>query len=227
MPSQITNYQCPACTGGLHFSSATGKLECEYCGSSYTVEEIEAFYAQKDEAAAQAQAKAEAKAEAQAQMFPAEQLFRAGNFEAALNGDGNTLGFTDIIDNYGKRAGKAANLYAGLCNLQLGNNEDAIAFLKKYSVKDKIMQARAYSAIGDAYSNLKDYTNALAWYKKAAALEDNEFRPAYLLKAALVMEETGDTAGALSLYKEIETKYPQTVEGYDIQKYISRIENQK
>jgi tetratricopeptide (TPR) repeat protein len=170
---------------------------------------------------------APAKAEAQAQMFPAEQLFRAGNFEAALNGDGNTLGFTDIIDNYGKRAGKAANLYAGLCNLQLGNNEEAIALLKKYSVKDKIMQARAYSAIGDAYSNLKDYTNALDWYKKAAALEDNEFRPAYLLKAALVMEETGDTAGALSLYKEIETKYPQTVEGYDIQKYISRIENQK
>jgi tetratricopeptide (TPR) repeat protein len=170
---------------------------------------------------------APAKAEAQAQMFPAEQLFRAGNFEAALNGDGNTLGFTDIIDNYGKRAGKAVNLYAGLCNLQLGNNEEAIAFLKKYSVKDKIMQARAYSAIGDAYSNLKDYANAIAWYKKAAALEDNELRPAYLLKAALVMEETGDTAGALSLYKEIETKYPQTVEGYDIQKYISRIENQK
>ena len=170
---------------------------------------------------------APAKAEAQAQLFPAEQLFRAGNYEAALNGDGNTLGFTDIIDNYGKRAGKAANLYAGLCNLQLGNNEEAIALLKKYSVKDKIMQARAYSAIGDAYSNLQDYTNALDWYKKAAALEDNEFRPAYLLKAALVMEETGDTAGALSLYKEIETKYPQTVEGYDIQKYISRIENQK
>ena len=170
---------------------------------------------------------APAKAEAQAQMFPAEQLFRAGNFEAALNGDGNTLGFNDIISNYGKRAGKAVYLYAGLSNLQLGNNQEALDRLKKYSVKDKIMQGRAYSAIGDAYSNLKDYTNALAWYKKAAALEDNEFRPAYLLKAALVSEETGDLAGALSLYQEIKTKYPQTVEGYDVQKYISRIENQK
>ncbi|MBQ9396933.1 MAG: tetratricopeptide repeat protein [Bacteroidales bacterium] len=170
---------------------------------------------------------APAKAEAQAQMFPAEQLFRAGNFEAALNGDGNTLGFNDIISNYGKRAGKAVYLYAGLSNLQLGNNQEALDLLKKYSVKDKIMQGRAYSAIGDAYSNLKDYTNALAWYKKAAALEDNEFRPAYLLKAALVSEETGDLAGALSLYQEIKTKYPQTVEGYDVQKYISRIENQK
>ena len=170
---------------------------------------------------------APAKAEAQAQMFPAEQLFRAGNFEAALNGDGNTLGFNDIISNYGKRAGKAVYLYAGLSNLQLGNNQEALDLLKKYSVKDKIMQGRAYSAIGDAYSNLKDYTNALAWYKKAAALEDNEFRPAYLLKAALVSEETGDLAGALCLYQEIKTKYPQTVEGYDVQKYISRIENQK
>ncbi len=170
---------------------------------------------------------APAKAEAQAQMFPAEQLFRAGNFEAALNGDGNTLGFNDIISNYGKRAGKAVYLYAGLSNLQLGNNQAALDLLKKYSVKDKIMQGRAYSAIGDAYSNLKDYTNAMAWYKKAAALEDNEFRPAYLLKAALVSEETGDLAGALSLYQEIKTKYPQTVEGYDVQKYISRIENQK
>ena len=51
MPSQITNYQCPACNGGLHFSSATGRLECEYCGSSFSVEDVEAYYAKKDEAA--------------------------------------------------------------------------------------------------------------------------------------------------------------------------------
>ncbi len=61
MPSQITNYQCPACTGGLHFSSATGKLECEYCGSSYTIEEIEALYNAKEAAAAQANAENAAK----------------------------------------------------------------------------------------------------------------------------------------------------------------------
>jgi uncharacterized Zn finger protein (UPF0148 family) len=53
MPTQVTNYQCPACTGPLHFSSATGRLECEYCGSSYTPEEVAALYAAK-EAAAQA-----------------------------------------------------------------------------------------------------------------------------------------------------------------------------
>lgn len=30
MPSQVTNYQCPACTGPLHFAGDSGKLECDY-----------------------------------------------------------------------------------------------------------------------------------------------------------------------------------------------------
>lgn len=51
MPSQVTNYKCPACTGPLHFESKTGKMECEYCGSVFSVNEIEALYAGKDEKA--------------------------------------------------------------------------------------------------------------------------------------------------------------------------------
>ncbi|MBE6030607.1 MAG: hypothetical protein E7225_03295 [Clostridiales bacterium] len=53
MAIQVTNYQCPACNGPLQFDAATGKLSCEYCGSSFPVEEIEALYAEKDAAAAQ------------------------------------------------------------------------------------------------------------------------------------------------------------------------------
>ena len=49
MPTQVTNYQCPSCTGPLHYSGASGKLECDYCGSSYTVAEIEALYKEKEQ----------------------------------------------------------------------------------------------------------------------------------------------------------------------------------
>lgn len=38
---KTNNYKCPACGGGLIFSPKTGKVTCEYCDSSYTVEEIE------------------------------------------------------------------------------------------------------------------------------------------------------------------------------------------
>ena len=55
MPTQVTNYQCPACTGPLHFVGASGKLECDYCGSTYDVAEIEALYAEKEAKAAETQ----------------------------------------------------------------------------------------------------------------------------------------------------------------------------
>lgn len=64
MPTQVTNYQCPACTGPLHYSAKSGKLECDYCDSSFDVAEIEALYARKEAEAAAAKQAADAKAEA-------------------------------------------------------------------------------------------------------------------------------------------------------------------
>lgn len=61
MSSQITNYQCPACTGPLQYAGGSGKLECEYCGSFYEIAEIEALYDKKEEKAEQAFEKAEKK----------------------------------------------------------------------------------------------------------------------------------------------------------------------
>ena len=55
VPTEVTNYQCPACTGPLHFSGESGKLECDYCGSSYTVAQIEDMYREKEAKAAAAQ----------------------------------------------------------------------------------------------------------------------------------------------------------------------------
>ena len=44
---QLKIYQCPACNGALTFSARTGKLECEYCGSSFDIAEMEAAAAPK------------------------------------------------------------------------------------------------------------------------------------------------------------------------------------
>ena len=64
MANQVTNYKCPACTGPLRFDSATGKLQCDFCGSSYEVTEIEKLYAEKDAQAAGAFRQAEEQAAA-------------------------------------------------------------------------------------------------------------------------------------------------------------------
>ncbi len=54
MASQVTNYQCPACSGPMHFDATSGKLKCDFCESSYSVEEVEEFMREKNEKAVEA-----------------------------------------------------------------------------------------------------------------------------------------------------------------------------
>lgn len=164
-------------------------------------------------------------AEAQGQMVYAEQSFRNSDFETALNGDGNALGFAQIIDEYGAKAGKSVYFYAGVCELQLGNYESAVKYLESYKGKDAILAARAKACTGDAYTGLENYSKALSCFESAAAEADDMFAASYLLKAGIVAEKLGQDAKALSFYKKIKEEYPQSMEGYDIDKYIGRIEN--
>ena len=163
-------------------------------------------------------------AEAAQQAFPAEQSFAAGEYELALNGDGNVLGLADVIADYGSKAGAAVYMEAGVCALQLGQFEEALGYLKKYNGKEPILAARALACQGDCYVGLEKYSEAAAAYTNAAAKADNVFAAAYLLKAGIVYEELGNKAKAVECYRIIKDKYPRSVEGYDIDKYITRAE---
>ena len=161
--------------------------------------------------------------EAMQQAYPAEMSFQNAEYELALNGDGNNLGFADIIDEYGTKAGKAVYLYAGICELELGNYEEALSYLKKYKGKEPILAARARSCEGDAYVALGDYNAAVRSYKAAAAVADNVLAAGYLLKEGSAYEALGQHAEALACYKTIEEDYPQSIEAYEIAKHIARV----
>lgn len=160
--------------------------------------------------------------EAMAQMFPAENNFQAGEFELALNGDGNVYGFAQVIDEYGAKAGKAVYMYAGICEYNLGNYDSALAYLKKYNGKDPVLAARAIACQGDCFVALEDYASAVKAFEKAAAADDNVFAAGYLVKAGLVYEKLGDNASANALYAKVKESYPQAVESYDIDRFITR-----
>ena len=162
--------------------------------------------------------------EAQATMYTTEVAFAAGEYEVALNGDGVTPGFAEIIEEYGSKAGKAVYFYAGVCEYQLGNYEQAIAYLKKYKGKEPILAARAIACQGDAYVELGDIDAAVKCFNAAAAKADNLFAAGYLFKAGLAYEKLGDKASALKSYKAIKDKYPQSLEAYDIDRYITAVE---
>lgn len=161
--------------------------------------------------------------EAMQQAYPAEMSFQNAEYDLALNGDGNNLGFADIIDEYGAKAGKAVYLYAGICELQLGNYDEALSYLKKYNGKEPILAARARACEGDAYVALGDYNAAVRSYKAAVAVADNVFAAGYLLKEGSAHEALGQKAEALACYKSIEENYPQSIEAYEIAKHIARV----
>ncbi len=161
--------------------------------------------------------------EARSQMYVAEQYFRLDSLSLALNGDGNHLGFLQIIDNYGSKAGEVVYFYAGVCQLQLGDYEGAISNLKKYKVGDEITTARAMSCIGDAYVQLNKYPEAVNYFLQAASYKKNTYAAAYLLKAGLTYEAMGKPEEALKMYQSIKDDYSTTVEARDIDKYIGRL----
>lgn len=167
---------------------------------------------------------APAQTEAESEMFFAEQYFETDSFNLAINGDGNFFGFIDIIDEYSST--KAANLakyYTGISYLHLGEYEMAIDYLRKFKSKDNMLAPIALGAIGDAYIELGDLDEGLTHYIRAAHFGVNEFlTPLYLMKAAQIHEEMGEFQKALNLYEEIGKDFPESTEGRNIEKYVTK-----
>lgn len=164
---------------------------------------------------------------AQKDMFQAIRYFEADSLNLALNGDGNNLGFLQVIDDYGMTsAGKLANFYVGVIYMKQGKFQPAILYLEDYDSKDLLVQARAYSLIGDAYMELKNYESAVDFYNKAANYKPNKFfSPAYLMKAALAYEKLNQNDKAKELYQKIIDQYWDSNEYQDARKYKARLEN--
>ncbi len=165
-------------------------------------------------------------AQAQKEMFQAVHYFEADSLNLAFNGDGNNLGFKQIIDEYGMTpAGKLANFYAGVIHLKQGKFPLAIYYLEDFKANDMLVQARAYSLIGDAYMEQKDFENASKWYNKASEYKPNkEFTPTYMMKAALAFEKLNQNEKAKEVYQKIIDTYFDSSEVQNAKKYKARLE---
>jgi len=162
---------------------------------------------------------------AQIQMY-----FRVDSSNLVLNGDGQNKGALYIINNYGgTKTANLAKFYAGVSYLHLGNFNNAVKYLKDFSTDAKQIQLLALGNLGDAYAELNQKDDAIATYKKAGTIfENDEANSAeYLFRAALLSETIGKTKEALEIYKDLKTKYPKTDKGFQSDKYIYRLSVEK
>lgn len=166
--------------------------------------------------------------EAQTQMFQSVYYFEADSLSKALNGDGNYPGLLEIADSYGlTKAGNLAKFYVGTAYLKQGKFEEAISYLSDFSSSDLLVQARAYSLIGDANMELKKFGEAEDFYKKSASHKPNkEFTPSYLLKLGLAQEKNNNLEGALESYSKILEQYPNSAAANDAKRLKGLVESQ-
>ncbi len=164
--------------------------------------------------------------EARSQIYMAERYFEQDSFYLALYGDGNFLGFMEILEDYSvTQTANLARYYAGISYLRIGEYESAIEYLTRFDSRDKMVSPVALGAIGDAYVELGDMDNAASFYIKAANRRENEFTsPIFLMKAGEVYEELKKYNRAIEAYESIKDKYPDTTEGRQVEKYITRVQ---
>ncbi len=159
--------------------------------------------------------------------FRAEEYYRMDSAKLALNGDGQNPGFLKVISRYGgTETGELAKFYAGDCYLKLGDNANAIKYLKDFSTGSKMIQARAYKLLADAYAEQGKNSEALDYYKKAASHfeEDNINTPEYLFLAAYFADKVmKNSSEAISLYKKLKEKFPNSDRGMEADKYLAEL----
>ena len=131
-----------------------------------------------------------------------------------------------ISDEFGGNTQNLSDLYLGITLLKQGKYDQAIEKLKNFSSSDLLVQARAYSLVGDAYSEKKSFGEAIEYYQKAADYKPNKFfTPTYLLKLALAFEANKQGKEALDAYSQITDKFPESAESIPAKKYKALIES--
>lgn len=164
--------------------------------------------------------------EAAYQLSQAQSQFEQDSFTNALsNPGGGYPGFLDIIDQYGSTpAGNSAKYYAGVSYLHLGDFDKAIDYLKDFSPAGSVMPAMKNGALGDAYSEKQDFSNAISYYAKASNATTNEFVAAeYYKKLGMLYEKQQDYKNALTTFQTLKEKYPNSVAGKEVEKLIARV----
>ncbi len=164
--------------------------------------------------------------QAQSEMFQAIRYFEADSLNLAMKGDGNNLGFEQIIEDYGlTEAANLANFYAGAISLKQGKFQLAVYYLEDFSSNDILVQARAYSLRGDAHMELKEYDEAAKYYNKAANHKPNKFfTPGYIMKEALAYEKLNQNEKAIKAYERIISEFWDSTEYQNARKLKARLE---
>ncbi|WP_339755455.1 tetratricopeptide repeat protein [uncultured Winogradskyella sp.] len=147
-------------------------------------------------------------------------------YNMSLNGGEGKYGMLDIINEYGGTpAANLANYYAGMSYLNLKDYQNAVTYLGNFYSDDKMLGPISKGGIGDAFVQLDQKEDALEYYEKAFKANVNEFTtPLYLMKAARVAIDLGQSDKALGYLKRIKSEFSTSTEATQVDTLIGKVE---
>lgn len=139
------------------------------------------------------------------------ELYKQGNYEQALNGDGQCKGLLSVANQYGgTEAGNLAQAYIGVCYYNLGKYDEAVKALEAFSpCSDTTISPAALAALGNSYACQKQYDKAVSKLVEAAEKANScALSPVFLLQAGELYELALDNkAKAVECYKKVKENY--------------------
>ena len=144
----------------------------------------------------------------------AENQFLLGQFETALYGDDATLepGLIEISSRFARtEAGNLAKYYAAVSEVNLGNYESALSFIRDYKTPSGVLGVAPLSLQGMILVQLGRYSDAVRVFERAASWDVNDSTtPFNLLEAAEAAYLANDYNRARSLVKRIKDEFPDS-----------------
>ncbi len=93
-----------------------------------------------------------------------------------------------------------------------------------YLIDVNYKPARAHYMVGEMKYKRKNYSEAIAYFKKSASLYSKaSYMPSLMLHTAISMDKTGDKDNAKSFYKGVISKYPNTQEAKTAKNNLAKI----
>jgi len=149
--------------------------------------------------------------QAQRLLGTAEQYFMEGDYQSALNGADASVGFINIINNYGGTdAANLATYYAAVSEYKLGNSQEALNYIEDYDYPYGIVGVGPIAFHASILQDLEKHELAAEKYVQAAEWVENEVTtPKYYYQAADAYHDAGEYQKAKELVSTVVEEYPQ------------------
>ncbi len=138
--------------------------------------------------------------------------YERGEYQVALDGNGDILGLLDIINNYASTpAGNTARFYAGNAFFELDDYEQALEQFENFNASDDFLGASATAGRAAIHEIQGDFARAADLFIRAAEIDDNEVQSPYYLRSAVrAYVESGEFESAEEVILEAKERYPET-----------------